>query len=51
MKRHLSTAIELVGLLLVAAAVALFDWRAGLGVFGAVLLFVGYALDRPGAGG
>lgn len=45
--RHLSTPVELVGLLLLIAAAVLFDWRLGLAVAGLVLVLVGFALDRP----
>ena len=49
MRSVLSTVVELLGLLAVAAAAWLFDARLGLAVAGVVLVVVGFALDRPRA--
>ncbi len=48
--RHLSSLLELVGAALLLAAALLFDWRAGMALFGVLLMFVGYAIDRPTRG-
>lgn len=47
MTRHVSTLIELVGLALLVLAAYFVDWRLAVALAGAVLVFVGYALDRP----
>lgn len=47
MTRHLSTVAELVGLVLVAVAAFLVDWRLGVAVVGVLLVLLGWALDRP----
>lgn len=49
--RHVSTLFELIGLAIAAVGVWLFDWRAGVIMFGVTLVFVGYALGRPDAPG
>lgn len=50
MRRHLSSALEVIGLCFVAFAAYQWDWRAALAVAGVTLMFVGFALDRPGGG-
>lgn len=49
MRQHVSSLIEALGLGLLLAAAFLFDWRAGAAVLGAVLILVGYVIDRPRA--
>ncbi len=49
--RHLSTLAEVLGAALILAAAFLFDWRGGLALVGVLLMFVGYAIDRPQADG
>ena len=49
MTRHLSDVLELLGLLLIATAAWMFDWRLGMAVAGALLVLVGWTLDRPRA--
>lgn len=46
--RHLSDALELLGLILIVAAAWVFDWRLGVAFLGALLVLVGWLLDRPG---
>ena len=45
--RAFSTVIELVGLALIVFAAFVVDWRLGAAVLGALLVFVGFVLDRP----
>lgn len=45
--RHLSTVAELVGLVLIAVAAFVVDWRLGLAVVGVLLVLLGWVLDRP----
>lgn len=45
--RHVSTLLELVGLALVVVAAYFLDWRLAVAVGGTLLVFIGYALDRP----
>lgn len=45
--RHLSDFLEFLGLVLIVAAVWVFDWRLGLAAVGVLLVLVGWVLDRP----
>ena len=42
----LTTLLDVIGLILVLAGVAMIDWRAGLVAVGVVVLAVSYALAR-----
>lgn len=47
--RHLSTPLELLGLLLVLGVAFDVDWRLGAVLVGVLLVVAGYSLDRPRA--
>jgi hypothetical protein len=46
--RHLSSAVELVGLALIVTAAWLWTFEAGLAATGAVLVLLGMVADRTG---
>lgn len=51
MNRHLSTTVELIGFALLVVAAYFVDWRLAVAAVGAMLVLVGFALDRPGSDG